>query len=164
MLAGCEGRPRDTWRVTAWHVTRAIPAKCCKSCQFVTIFIGDIPCIVIPAAIMLPWLIQIDCNSDSWLAHRHPGYINKYFQRIVWKSASLCIYCLATVSTYLLNCIIYIQYWLCTMQTSDTQLKIYVVRAGLKWALRGAGQGWAHQAHQAAVWHKKRKLRRKGKH
>ena len=112
-----------TWRVTAWHVTRAIPAKCCKSCQFVTIFIVDIPCIVIPAAIMLPWLIQIDCNSDSWLAHRHPGYINKYFLCIVWKSASPCIYCLATSHSI---------YWT-ALSISNTDYRIYkwwVFRSG----------------------------------
>ena len=51
--------PRDTWR-------GSIGAKCCKSCQFVTIFISpgySLPLYCNPAVtlpIMLCWLIRID--------------------------------------------------------------------------------------------------------
>ena len=51
--------PRDTWR-------ESIGAKCCKSCQFVTIFISpgySLPLYCNPAVtlpIMLCWLIRID--------------------------------------------------------------------------------------------------------
>ena len=46
--------------------------------------------------------------------------------------------------------ILFLYYLLYTPLLCDTQLIIYVVRAGLKWALRGTRQGWA-QAQQAAV-------------